>query len=227
MILRFLLIVFVIYICGVTACSQNPPSDDSLQQQTHNKEKDTLTDEIEIGPVLEIERYASKAEEALIYCRENKLNTSFSILIDMSQHSGLSRMVVWNYEQDTMLYTFPVSHGCCQNNWGEDESKTDPIFSNLEGSHCSSLGKYKLGKRGYSNWGIHVKYLMHGLESSNSNALSRNIVFHSWEAINDEAVYPDGTPEGWGCPAISNANFKLIDAMLQEANEPVLMWIYY
>jgi hypothetical protein len=44
--------------------------------------------------------------------------------------------------------------------------------------------------------------------------------------VSDSATYPTGTPEGWGCPAISNKNFKLIDPLLQKTNKSVLMWIY-
>jgi hypothetical protein len=54
----------------------------------------------------------------------------------------------------------------------------------------------------------------------------RTIVFHSWEKVPDEEVYPNGTPEGWGCPKISNNSFKIIEPLLQSRSQPVLMWIY-
>jgi hypothetical protein len=38
---------------------------------------------------------------------------------------------------------------------------------------------------------------MHGLEKTNSNALQRFIVFHSWNLMSDEEVFPKGSPEGW------------------------------
>ncbi|WP_317616906.1 murein L,D-transpeptidase catalytic domain-containing protein, partial [Elizabethkingia miricola] len=46
---------------------------------------------------------------------------------------------------------------------------------------------------------------MHGLEETNSNALKRVIVFHSWDKMSDEEVFPKGSPEGWGCPAFRTA----------------------
>ena len=73
--------------------------------------------------------------------------------------------------------------------------------------------------------GIHVKYLLHGLESSNSIALRRDIVLHSWERVSDEEVYPDGTPEGWGCPAVSDNDMRLIDQKLKSLGKKVLMWV--
>jgi hypothetical protein len=71
-----------------------------------------------------------------------------------------------------------------------------------------------------------VNYLLHGLDKTNSAAVKREIVLHSWEVVSDRAVYPNGTPEGWGCPTISNNSFKIIDPLLKSSAKPVLMWIY-
>ena len=47
-----------------------------------------------------------------------------------------------------------------------------------------------------------------------------HIVFHSWGMVSDEEVFPDGTSEGWECPAISNNAFTEIDAYLKIADLP-------
>jgi hypothetical protein len=167
-----------------------------------------------------------KADEALAYCKVNKFNTDFCILIDMRVHSGLKRFFVWDFNKDTITHSFLVSHGCGSNPWATDFTKESPVFSNEDGSHCSSLGKYKIGQRAFSNWGVHIKYVLYGLEKTNSNALARYIVFHSWEETPNVEIYPDGTPEGWGCPTLSNENFQLIDPILKKSEKPVLMWIY-
>ena len=177
-------------------------------------------------PSINISSIKNKAKEALQFCEVKKFNTNFCILIDMSLHSGVKRFIVWDFKNDTILNTFLVTHGCGDYPWNNDYSKESPTFSNTPDSHCSSLGKYKIGERGFSQWGVNVKYVLHGLEPSNSNAQSRAIVFHSWDAISDEEVYPNGTPEGWGCPAVSNNSFRIIDPMLQSSDKPVLMWIY-
>ena len=180
----------------------------------------------EVKPAVNVDSTRNKAVEALEYCKAKKFNTDFCILIDMSLHSGVKRFFVWDFAKDTITYSFLVGHGCCNYSWSSDQTKEEPIFSNEEGSHCSSLGKYKIGARAYSDWGVKTKYVLHGLEPTNSNALSRSVVFHSWEAISDEEVYPNGTPEGWGCPVISNNSFNAIDPILKAAEKPVLMWIY-
>ncbi len=177
-------------------------------------------------PKINTETLERKAKEALAFCKKNQFNEEYCFLIDMSIHSGLNRFFVYDLKKDSLSMKMLVGHGCGKNPWSFDWSRAQPSFSNLDGSHCSALGKYKIGERAYSNWGIHIKYVLHGLEATNSNAQSRFIVFHSWEKVPENEVYPDGTPEGWGCPTIADENMRLIDPMLQTTKKPVLMWIY-
>lgn len=177
-------------------------------------------------PKFDAARLENKAKEALDFCIKNNYNQDFCILIDMSIHSGLNRFFVYDFKKNTASMSMLVGHGCGNYPWSSDWSKSNPGFSNTDGSHLSSLGKYKIGQRAWSDWGINVKYVMHGLEKTNSNAQSRYIVFHSWEKVAEKEVYPAGTAEGWGCPTISNNNMKIIDPMLKASKKPVLMWIY-
>lgn len=177
-------------------------------------------------PELDLVKIKKKAQEALKFCRSKKMNTDFCILIDMSLHSGVNRFVIWDFKEEKISSQHLVGHGCGNNAWSSDESKEDPTFSNEDGSHLSALGKYKLGERGRSDWGINVKYLMQGLEPTNNNALKRFIVFHSWNLMSDKEVYPKGSPEGWGCPTISNNAMRKIDPMIEKSEKPVLMWMY-
>lgn len=172
------------------------------------------------------QKIKQKAKEAFQFCTSKKYNTQLCILIDMNIHSGKNRFFVWDFTKDTIIYSALVSHGCYIYGWSRDHSKENPVFSNDNDSHCTSLGKYKIGERGVSQWGIKVKYLLHGLEKTNSNAAKREVVLHSWDAISAVEVYPDGTPEGWGCPAVSNACMKNIDQWLKVSNKPILLWIF-
>jgi hypothetical protein len=204
---------FYILLCGCTsAAGDSIFSSPDKQEIKHSS--------------LSFEKLKKRAKEARTFCLRNKMNTDICLLADMSVHSGKERFVVWSFSKDTILTAGLVSHGCSDYSWGKDQSKDSPVFSNTHDSHCSSLGKYKIGERGYSQWGIHVKYLMHGLEVSNSNALSRVIVLHGWDAIEDHEVYPDGTPEGWGCPAISNKFMTTLDGILKDRKRPVLLWAF-
>jgi len=44
--------------------------------------------------------------------------------------------------------------------------------------------------------------------------------------VPDTELYPDGTPEGWGCPAVSNNQMKFIDELIKKSDTPLLLWIY-
>jgi len=163
-----------------------------------------------------------KMEEALQYAKSNKMDTTVCILVDFSQPSHVQRMSVVDLQTKSIISRGQVSHGM-----GTTHFSIKPRFSNIVGSHLSSLGKYRIGDRGWSTWGIHVKYLLHGLEPTNSNALKRNVVLHSWEAIPDEIDRrrPRAAAQGYGCPAVSNKYMKHLDKVLSHKKN-VLLWIF-
>lgn len=172
------------------------------------------------------ERIKSKADEARTYCKSKGMNTQYCFLLDMKIHSGRERFFIYDFKKDTIVDQGIVSHGCGKYGWGGDETKTAPVFSNTPESHLSSIGKYKVGKRGYSSWGIHVKYWLHGLDKTNSNAVKRIIVLHGWDMVPESSTYPVGCPEGWGCPAVSNGFMKRIDKRLKTSTRGVLLWMF-
>lgn len=167
-----------------------------------------------------------KADTASVFVKKKKMNQDWCILVDMGMHSGLARMVIWDFKGDSILKRCLVGHGCGAYPWGTDRCKTNPVFSNEENSHCTSLGRYRIGERGPSQWGIGVKYGLHGLDSSNSNAFKRFVVLHGWDKMSDVEIYPEGSPEGWGCPTVSNEMMAWLDRQLKGNSSPVLLWIY-
>jgi hypothetical protein len=113
-----------------------------------------------------------------------------------------------------LLLLLPLFLTSCEEQLPAGKKKTKKIKPSVDTDRLKSKAEEAL------------KYCkLHGLESSNSNALKRVVVFHSWEVIPDDEPYPSGTPEGWGCPAISDKDFLKIDAWLQNKKK-VLMWIY-
>jgi hypothetical protein len=89
---------------------------------------------------IDLNKTKSKAEEALTFCKSSKFNTDFCILIDMSLHSGVKRLVVWDFKTNSASKKYLVGHGCGNNQWSSDESKDHPssamktevIFHHLE-----------------------------------------------------------------------------------------------
>jgi hypothetical protein len=209
-------VLLTMLLATLSACEHTEGNTPEKQQEDIRK----IADSIDHAYLL------MKQSEALAFCKSNGYNQEYCMLLDMSRHSGLTRFYVWDFTAGAVVDSALVSHGCGVNSWGDDATADAPVFSNVYESHCSSLGKYRIGERGWSQWGIHVKYQLYGLDDTNSNASGRCIVLHGWDFVYDHEVFPDGAPEGWGCPAVSNAFMERLDLRLKTTTKPVLMWMY-
>lgn len=172
------------------------------------------------------QRLRTKAEKALVFARNEGFDLNHAFLVDFNIHSGKNRFFVWDYKADSILYSSLCAHGC---GTGDNKSSfTDIKYSNVEGSYCSSLGKYKIGVSSYSNWGINVHYKLHGLEETNSNAFKRIVVLHSYAPVPSSEIYPRHLPMGYsqGCPVINDEVMTEIDKLMKQKSKPVLLWIY-
>ena len=169
--------------------------------------------------------YSTINNEALEFCINKGFNQDYYFLIDMSIHPGKNRFFVYDFKQNKIINRNLVTHGSCDQLEENPELWEKAKFDNRKDSHCSMKGKYKIGVRAYSQWGIHVKYVLHGLEKTNANAEDRVVVLHSWEAVSNKEVYPQVSPLSWGCPAVSNDFMKLLDKKLKVSKKPVLLWI--
>ncbi|WP_231427977.1 murein L,D-transpeptidase catalytic domain-containing protein [Pedobacter sp. Leaf250] len=164
----------------------------------------------------------SKINEALIFSKKNKMDTSICIMVDMSIHSGKNRIFVYDFNKKQITI-----EGLCAHGVGGGSTATKPVFSNAIGSNCSSLGKYKIKGRSYSNWGINIHYKMYGLEKTNSNAFRRIVVLHSYTPVPNQEIYPQTLfGQSAGCPVLADETMKKIDALLKNRKKPVLLWIY-
>jgi hypothetical protein len=165
----------------------------------------------------------ARLEESRLFCKKNKLDTNIAFFADMSIHSGKKRFFIVDLQKSTLISSSLCCHGMGKGSTGET-----PVFSNENGSYCTSLGKYKTGARAYSQWGIHVHYKMHGLEKTNNKAFDRVVVLHSYDPVSEEEIYPAHLPMGWslGCPVISNSLMTSIDGLLKHRKKNVLIWIY-
>ena len=207
------MLCFLLFFCTQLAGCNNT-KEETVEEETEEEVVDKF-----------MELLLAKADTAEAYCREHKMNTEICFLIDMSIHSGKYRLFAWDFKNREILFS-----GLCCHGVGGESTQEKPEFSNVPGSNCTSLGKYKLGVRAYSNWGIHIHYKMHGLEKTNSNAYKRIVVFHSHTPVPEYEIYPRHLPLGWslGCPVVSDNTMRQTDELLKgmSTKEPVLMWIY-
>ena len=188
-------------------------------------EKASETNSEKINPTVRQRDYSKFHKDAADYCKKNNFNQEYYFLVDLSIHSGKNRFFIYDLKQDKFLLKNLVTHGSCDQKETNETKWEKAKFSNANNSHCSSKGKYKIGKRDSSSWGIKIKYWLHGLEKSNSNAVNRVVVLHSWTAVADNEIYPRYSPLSWGCPAVSDDFMRILDEKLQKTKKPVLLWV--
>ena len=165
---------------------------------------------------------AYEKETANVYAKAvaNNYNTDYYFLIEYSIHSGCERGFLIDIRTKGIEKSFLVAHG---SGMGETEGVPDG-FSNDVGSNASSLGYALINGRGYSNWGIHVKYWLDGLDNSNSNLKKRTVVLHSWDGIPDENTYPNTIVQSQGCPTVSNKTMRYIDNFINtQKNKKIII----
>lgn len=171
------------------------------------------------------QKRAKKRVDAFEFVKKNKMNTNYALLVDMSIHSGKKRMFLVDFKKDSIIEKAICSHGSCDGLASSEGGEEKTKFSNVPNSYCTSLGRYRIGKRSYSNWGINVHYKLHGLDSTNSNAFKRVVVLHSYDLMPNSSTYPLPAPTSLGCPMVSNKMMRKLDELMKK-EERMLLWIY-
>lgn len=165
-------------------------------------------------------RVKQKALLAKDYIKENGFDADHCFLLDMKIPSGKNRFFVYNLSKDSVEVAGLVTHGS-----GSQEGEDGLIFSNTPNSHCTSLGKYKIGNAYNGVFGLAFK--LHGLDKTNSKAFDRFVVLHGHSCVPNEELYPLSICLSQGCPTVAPDFLTRLKGYLDSAKEPVLLWIYY
>ncbi|NNM58901.1 MAG: murein L,D-transpeptidase catalytic domain family protein [Legionellales bacterium] len=139
-------------------------------------------------------------------------------IIDYSKPSSEPRMFIIDLAHKKVKYQELVAHG---KNSGDLVPKH---FSNSANSLESSIGLYKTaftyyGKNGYS-------LRLQGLEAGyNTNAMSRAVVIHGADYVNEDLVRKYGEiGRSWGCPAVSK---DMLKPTINSIKGGTLVFAYY
>lgn len=156
------------------------------------------------------------------YCRDSGFNTNICILVNYSIPSGKPRFFVYDFNKAKIIYRSRCAHGL-----GGGSTARKPVFSNSEGSKCSSLGKFVFigtGSAHYKNC-----FRLKGLDESNNNATQRGILIHSASIVSRFKLLP------WiplnrsceGCFTITKGGLmKLHEIYNKESNKNILLYAY-
>lgn len=159
-----------------------------------------------------------KADSLLPALKATGYNTRLVFLADLSLPMDVRRFYVIDADSHRILHRFLMAHGS-----GGGSTIDSAVLSNRPGSLCSSPGRYLLGD---TFWGQYGKgYRLHGLDATNSNALSRLIVFHYYlPQTSQEHDYPLYFSSG--CPLLAHADFQICDALLKKTPGKKMMILY-
>lgn len=135
-------------------------------------------------------------ENAKIIHKKYKSNKQYVVMIDYSKSIDENRLFLVDVINEKIVLKSTVSHA-----WNSGRQyATD--FSNIPNTKKSSLGVYKTSNTYYGRFGYSLKLI--GLQSTNYNAESRYIIFHSNKLMK--------TKWSWGCFATpEETNSKLIN----------------
>jgi len=165
------------------------------------------------------ERVLLHADALKMYAMTKGYDTGYAFIINMGMKSSTKRFFIVNLRSMCVEKSGLVAHG----KGDEKVYSGNRQYSNREGSNCTSLGKYKIGKSYNGFFGL--AYKLDGLEWSNSKAKERNIVLHSMHCIPETpGDFPICLSEG--CPAVSDSFLPEIKRIIDLADRPVLLYIY-
>ena len=161
------------------------------------------------------------------YCKQNNLSTNYAVVVDFSVPSGKARFFLCDLRNNKIVASSLCSHGV-----GKGSTMSKPVFSNVKGSKCSSIGHYVIKDRHIMKSTGLSSFKLYGLDSTNSNAMSRGILIHSSKVVTlfSLGVYPFYLPLdsriSSGCFAVDVDMMDLLGVVLSNEKNPILLYAY-
>jgi hypothetical protein len=211
--LRYISLSFLILICAVLSIAAHYYYKGFYGYKNVEFKSETFAGEPEAARIKE------KAESLKKFASNKGYNQKFIFLADMSMPSGRNRFFVYDLSKDSVILSSLVAHGA-----GKKFFSLLPVFSNQKESGCTSLGRYKIGESYAGRFGR--AYKLYGLDSSNSNAFSRNIVLHSYYCVPEKETFPYPICNSLGCAMVSPAFLKQLQLIIDKNTKSILLWIF-
>jgi L,D-transpeptidase-like protein len=146
-------------------------------------------------------------------------NRNICFLIDMRLPSGKNRFFVYDLSGDSIVMAGLVAHGSANKSFN-----LRPVYSNIDGSSCTALGKYRIGKPYHGQFGL--AYKLYGLDTSNDQAFNRNIVLHAFRYVPEKETDPYPICNSRGCPMVAPGFLKKLQPLIDQSTRPVMLYIF-
>jgi hypothetical protein len=155
----------------------------------------------------------TEAMECLLRYRKQYRPTSNPVhwaVINFDLHSAEPRLFLFDRVANTCT-SYLCAHG--KGSEGPNDDGYAEIFSNDDGSNCSSLGIYNCADTYYGEHGRSLH--LDGLEATNFNARHRHIVIHGADYVSQQMIDETGRiGRSLGCPAVEERYAPtIIDAL--------------
>jgi len=162
------------------------------------------------------------AIEAKDYAKVRNLNDRYCIFVDFSIPSGTPRVFVWSFEKEKVVYKTYSMHGP-----GKGSTAEKPVFSNVPGSNCSSLGHFAVTKEHgtLNKRGFRIK----GLDVANRTAYARGLMIHraKWVDNNCWRDYIPLQPKVClGCITVSSKGMNYLAKLIEGEEKQILLWSF-
>ncbi|HEY4287708.1 MAG TPA: murein L,D-transpeptidase catalytic domain family protein [Puia sp.] len=167
----------------------------------------------------ELYRLSAKAAVQKVFLQKHGYNTGPCFLVDMRLPSGKNRFFVYDLRKDSIVLAGLVAHGA-----GAANFSATPSFSNISGSGCTSLGKYRIGYPYQGQFGR--AYKLYGLDATNDQAFARNVVLHSFTRVPEGETYPYPICNSLGCAMVAPGFLQKLQPLIDRSGKPVLLWIF-
>ncbi|MDQ1162060.1 hypothetical protein QE422_002428 [Chryseobacterium sp. SORGH_AS 447] len=163
---------------------------------------------------------ASKISEIKNFIKGKNYNQDLAVFINFRIHSGKYKYFLYDLKNNKILQKAIVAHG----DGSVVKNSSALQFSNRDGSHQSSLGKYEIKESYTGKFG--KAYRLNGLDATNSNARSRAIVLHSYYCVPDkESIQPACL--SFGCPMLSKNAFKETAKYIDRSPKNIILYAFY
>jgi hypothetical protein len=135
-------------------------------------------------------------------------------IVDYARHSSQARFFLFNRKSLRLIASYRVAHGRGSD---PDHDGYADSFSDLEGSHASSLGVFRTSQVYQSKKPGHgLSMRLIGLSASNANAERRAIVLHAKAYMEEDFIRYHGVAgRSHGCLVLSSSDRDQVIAALQ------------
>ncbi len=168
------------------------------------------------------EALEDRAVAALDFAKKKNMSTNYALFVDYGVASGTPRLYVWDFNKRKIVARTYVMHGP-----GKGSTAEKPVFSNMPGSNCSSLGRFLVTKQhGRRN---KTGYLLRGLDIDNQTAYVRGLMIHRSTYL-DGHVWMKHIPlkgsSCSGCVTVTSRGMEYIGKLVEKEKRPILLWNY-